>query len=286
MAVNLWILRVCEAIRGSRAAATTRPKSLSNELFFRGCYRLEEVAFGDRLRKRQVHLAAIPLAPHKGSDCMTKKSSKPTASQALKLSLLAGAGAAGVMGQDAAAEIISQNLNQQGANVYFTYSGGVIGTSAVPGAMKGYGFQTSKFWGHTMNGTAQGNTQVVNGGPLSLNTLIDSSSAWTGQWYEQGAVPAPNRNGFFGVRFSNGSGGWNYGWVDVQWLGGNTRFGMAAVETTLNTPILAGQTTSPDPVPEIDPASAGSAMSLVAGVLAMVEQRRRRRAVPATSAVA
>ena len=58
---------------------------------------------------------------------------------------------------------------------------------------------------------------------------------------------------------------------------------MAAVETTLNTPILAGQTSA---VPEIDPASAGSAMSLVAGVLAMVEQRRRRRAVPATSAVA
>jgi hypothetical protein len=219
---------------------------------------------------------------------MTKNSSKPTPSKALKLSLLAGAGAAGVMGQDAAAEIISQNLNQQGANVYFTYSGGAIGTSNVPGAMKGYGFQTSKFWGHTMSGSHNGGTtQVVNGGPLSLNTLIDSASAWTGQWYQQGTPPSPtSQNGFFGVRFSNGSGGWNYGWVDVQWLGGNTRFGMAAVETTLNTPILAGQTTSPDPVPEIDPASAGSAMSLVAGVLAMVEQRRRRRAVPATSAVA
>jgi hypothetical protein len=218
---------------------------------------------------------------------MTKKSSKPTPSQALKLSLLAGAGAAGVMGQDAAAEIISQNLNQQAYNVYFTYSGGAIGTSNVPGAMNGYMFQTSKYWGHTMSGTYTGsNTQVVNGGPLALNTPIDSASAWTGQWYQQGAVPAPNQNGFFGVRFSNGSGGWNYGWVDVQWLGGNTRFGMAAVETTLNTPILAGQTTSPDPVPEIDPASAGSAMSLVAGVLAMVEQRRRRRVVPTGSVVA
>jgi hypothetical protein len=38
---------------------------------------------------------------------MKKNSSKPTPSKALKLSLLAGAGAAGVMGQDAAAEIIS-----------------------------------------------------------------------------------------------------------------------------------------------------------------------------------
>jgi hypothetical protein len=263
---------------------TSRESSRGN-LFFSAFFRLEEVAFGHSLQKRQDRRDSI-RASQKGSARMTKKSSKPTSSQALKLSLLAGAGAAGVMGQDAAAEIISQNLNQQGGNVYFTYSGGAIGTSNVPGAMKGYTFQSSKYWGHTMNGTAQGNTQVVNGGPLSLNTLIDSSSAWTGQWYEQGPVPAPNKNGFFGVRFSNGSGGWNYGWVDVQWLGGNTRFGMAAVETTLNTPILAGQTTSPDPVPEIDPASAGSAMSLVAGVLAMVEQRRRRRAVPATSAVA
>jgi len=215
---------------------------------------------------------------------MTKKSSKPTPSQALKLSLLAGAGAAGVMGQDAAAEIISQDLNQQANNVYFTYSGGAIGTSAVPGAMNGYGYQTSKFWGHEMSGThTGGNTQVVNGGPLALNTPIDSASAWTGQWDPYGNYPEPNQDGYFGVRFPDGSGGWNYGWVDVQWLGGNTRFGMAAVETTLNTPILAGQTSA---VPEIDPASAGSAMSLVAGVLAMVEQRRRRRAVPATSAVA
>jgi len=33
---------------------------------------------------------------------------------------------------------------------------------------------------------------------------------------------------------------------------------------------------SPSPVPEIDPATGGSALSLVAGLLAMVEQRRRR----------
>jgi hypothetical protein len=32
----------------------------------------------------------------------------------------------------------------------------------------------------------------------------------------------------------------------------------------------------PAPVPEIDPATGGSALSLVAGVLAMIEQRRRR----------
>jgi len=33
---------------------------------------------------------------------------------------------------------------------------------------------------------------------------------------------------------------------------------------------------TPSAVPEIDPATGGSALSLVAGVLAMIEQRRRR----------
>jgi len=37
---------------------------------------------------------------------------------------------------------------------------------------------------------------------------------------------------------------------------------------------------SPTSVPEIDPATGGSALSLVAGVLAMIEQRRRRRQAP------
>jgi hypothetical protein len=38
---------------------------------------------------------------------------------------------------------------------------------------------------------------------------------------------------------------------------------------------------APSAVPEIDPAAGGSALSLVAGVLAMIEQRRRRAALVA-----
>ena len=37
---------------------------------------------------------------------------------------------------------------------------------------------------------------------------------------------------------------------------------------------LAGS--PPAPIPEIDPATGGSALSLITGVLAMIEQRRRR----------
>ena len=44
---------------------------------------------------------------------------------------------------------------------------------------------------------------------------------------------------------------------------------------------LAGPVSSPSPVPEIDPATGSSALSLVAGVLAMIEQRRRRAALVA-----
>ncbi len=49
------------------------------------------------------------------------------------------------------------------------------------------------------------------------------------------------------------------------------------METTINTPIAAGAVAPTSSVPEIDPATGGSALSLVAGVLAMIEQRRRRR---------
>ena len=43
-----------------------------------------------------------------------------------------------------------------------------------------------------------------------------------------------------------------------------------------NNGVLTIGTATPSAVPEIDPAMGGSALSLVAGVLAMIEQRRRR----------
>jgi len=51
-------------------------------------------------------------------------------------------------------------------------------------------------------------------------------------------------------------------------------------DTPAFSPIVSGVwtlgTATPSAVPEIDPARGGSALSLVAGVLAMIEQRRRR----------
>ena len=51
-------------------------------------------------------------------------------------------------------------------------------------------------------------------------------------------------------------------------------------DTQAFSPVVSGAwtigTATPSAVPEIDPATGGSALSLVAGVLAMIEQRRRR----------
>ena len=118
------------------------------------------------------------------------------------------------------------------------------------------------------------NAGVANLSPLSFGTSISDTTAWTG------GVSSVSE-GYFGVRFSAGSSDWNYGWVAVTKTASSLTFGQAAVETTINTPILAGALPSPSGVPEIDPATGGSALSLVAGVLAMIEQRRRRAAIVA-----
>ncbi|MBM4011859.1 MAG: hypothetical protein FJ286_10835 [Planctomycetes bacterium] len=83
---------------------------------------------------------------------------------------------------------------------------------------------------------------------------------------------------FFDVPwYPAGNGNWNDGWVQIGHTSTGLTFGNGAVKTTVNTTIASGA------VSEIDLASAGSAVSLVAGVLAMVEQRRRRRFAAAGS---
>ena len=73
-----------------------------------------------------------------------------------------------------------------------------------------------------------------------------------------------------------------YGWLGVHYDGANgeVTFDRAAMNTTAGATIFTGQT-AVTAVPEIDPATGSSALSLVAGVLAMIEQRRRRAAIVA-----
>ncbi len=85
--------------------------------------------------------------------------------------------------------------------------------------------------------------------------------------------------GYFGFKFSNAS-GVHYGWGQASFTGTPTGQGFTLTEayyesddgdsiTVGNRGITA--------VPEIDPASAGSVLSLVMGSLAMLERRRLRR---------
>lgn len=209
------------------------------------------------------------------------RSKKARSSRALKLSLAAVAGAAGGMGNDASAEIVTANLNSTatpGNNIYFTYSAGTIGNSISARGVEGF-VGTGKFAGNVIQTLPPQELVVDFASPLAAGVLISSS---TPTW-AYGSGWLTGRSGYWGVRFLAGGSDYNYGWVDVTTTPTGFTFGLASVETTINTGILAGAVA---PVPEIDPASAGSAASLVAGVLAMVEQRRRRRVVPTGSAVA
>jgi hypothetical protein len=87
-------------------------------------------------------------------------------------------------------------------------------------------------------------------------------------------VPDFNPGSYVGFKTSQG----NYGWLEVTWSGSLGQFQIfsGAYESVVGVSIAAGDT-GPAAVPEIDPASFGSALSLVMGSLAMLEHRRRKR---------
>ena len=97
--------------------------------------------------------------------------------------------------------------------------------------------------------------------------------------------------GFFGFKFTNTS-GLHYGWAELSLHGTTGGYAVGQGYTILrayyndvaNASINVGDTGAAG-VPEIDPASAGSVLSLVMGSLAMLERRRSRRAAeaPATT---
>jgi hypothetical protein len=86
--------------------------------------------------------------------------------------------------------------------------------------------------------------------------------------------PDFNPGSYVGFKTSQG----NYGWLEVTWSGSLGQFQIfsGAYESVVGVSIAAGDT-GPAAVPEIDPASFGSALSLVMGSLAMLEHRRRKR---------
>lgn len=101
--------------------------------------------------------------------------------------------------------------------------------------------------------------------------------------YYPGTATSPNfgANSYLGFKTSQG----NYGWLKATWDGSNFQLYSGAYESVVGASINAGQTSSA-PVPEIDPSGLASAMSLVIGSVAMLEQRRRKRAAVAAESAA
>jgi hypothetical protein len=94
---------------------------------------------------------------------------------------------------------------------------------------------------------------------------------------------AIGNTGYFGFKFFNAS-GVHYGWGQASFTGTQGHgftFTEAYYSSTPDASITVGDRGTA--VPEIDPASAGSVLSLVMGSLAMLERRRMRRAADASA---
>lgn len=146
--------------------------------------------------------------------------------------------------------------------------------------------------GSTGLSPSAGLTIAVNGGNASphdfaYGALIGGTSpgvTWSSSYtktlfflyYFGNKSPNFGANSYLGFKTSQG----NYGWLKATWDGTNFELYSGAYESVAGVSIKAGQTSSAA-VPEIDPSGLASAMSLVIGSAAMLEQRRRKRAAVA-----
>ena len=120
---------------------------------------------------------------------------------------------------------------------------------------------TSGFWNsYPTNGSAQDN--------LQLWDFANSTGSFPLQTY-----------GYAAMRMADGAGGFQYGWTEfyLQQAGpfAAITFIQQAFQNTSGVGIAVGDT-GVSAVPEIDPASFGSALALVLGALGMIERRRQQ----------
>jgi hypothetical protein len=127
-------------------------------------------------------------------------------------------------------------------------------------------------------------TNGTNASPFNFSGDATIGNSFTGTWstnfspaslfkYYGDISPNFGANSYLGFRTAQG----NYGWMEATWDGTDYQFYSAAYEDVVGTSIRAGDTGSVA-VPEIDPSGLASAISLVMGSAAMLEQRRRKRA--------
>jgi hypothetical protein len=130
--------------------------------------------------------------------------------------------------------------------------------------------------GFTVGGSMTGGFKFFTSRQSSISITV--SGAIGGDAGRQGW--AMGDIGYFGFKFTNTS-GVHYGWgqIDIHGATGGFVVGQGFTFTQAYYNDTPGGSIQVGDVPEIDPASAGSVLSLVMGSLALLERRRLRRAV-------
>jgi hypothetical protein len=167
------------------------------------------------------------------------------------LALVLAAGLTSFAG-NAKADIVFQDLNQfnnGGENIGFGFSNGIINTDLWQG-IAGYQFPDRNNLNNLTVIGFQGNQNTVGNGLgsslVDFGTTIDGNTSFK-TWQSATIQLYPTVSGYLPVFFAN-NGGRNYGWVNVSVTRQGVSFGEAAVNTTLNEGITAGQTASvPEP---------------------------------------
>jgi len=158
-----------------------------------------------------------------------------------------------------------------------------LANASILGAITG-----PRFFAGVGNGLATGGSAAT---PVNFaaGTLIDATAgggAFRGdvsslfKYYFSYVSPNFGPNSFLGFKDALG----RYGYIETTWNSTTNEFQIfsAAYESDVGVGIMTPGAAS---VPEIDPAGLASTMSLVMGSVAMLEQRRRKRAAAATVAV-
>jgi hypothetical protein len=208
---------------------------------------------------------------------------------------------AGILGTHSAeAAIVPINIGPTGFNIGGANggvtSGGLAIVSNFPTYGQGFylanGYQATGgvVWGLTSQGPLKFAAGVNYATPTNFlyNATIGSSANWTVSGpsiFQYNTYVSPNfeTGSYMGFKTFEG----NYGWLEVTWNSSTPQFEIlgAAYESDVGVAIKAGDTGSAAAVPEIDPSGLASALSLVMGSAAMLEQRRRKRAAVAAVTV-
>jgi hypothetical protein len=168
--------------------------------------------------------------------------------------------------------------NFRGNNRYDT-----IGSELTANGLVAYGgFSHSGRYPRTATPTAFAGGSLIDGSVFSTSSGAQKQGAAFRSFYDIEYVSPDIRNKYLGFRTNTAGTGNdpNYGWINVNWDSTLKEFEILGADYE-SVAGVAIQTPSSAPVPEIDPSGLASAMSLVMGSAAMLEQRRRKRAAVA-----